>query len=107
MHVGRRARGAARLLRKSKTKLDPVLLRSPILLAVTALAHNPLAVEVRRQARASDRARGTTQLRLRPSGDGWSLIDADGAVVFRGFGLRGRRECLEFARRRGVLAVFS
>ena len=42
------ARGAARLLRKSKTKLDPVLLRSPILLAVTALAHNPLAVEVRK-----------------------------------------------------------
>ncbi|MBV8954086.1 MAG: hypothetical protein JO153_07925 [Solirubrobacterales bacterium] len=74
---------------------------------MTALAHNLLAVEVRRQSRAGDRARAGTQLRLRPTGDGWSLIDTDGAVVFRGFGLRGRRECLEFARGRGVLAVFS
>jgi hypothetical protein len=95
------------LLRKSKTKLDRVLLGPGILLAMTALAHNPLAVEVRRQSRASDHARGTTQLRLRATGDGWSLIDADGAMVFRGFGLGGRRECLEFARRHGVLAVFS
>lgn len=47
------------------------------------------------------------RLKLRPTEDGWSLIAADGRIVYRGFGLKARRECLEFARDHGVPAVFG
>jgi hypothetical protein len=46
-------------------------------------------------------------LLLRPSEDGWSLITPGGALVFRGMGIAGRRECLEFARDQGVALVLS
>ena len=46
-------------------------------------------------------------LTLRATGDGWALIGPEGEIVFRGLGVRGRHACLEFARERGVLAVFS
>jgi hypothetical protein len=71
---------------------------------MTALAHRGLAFEVR-----TDRSRNLTasQLRLRPTEDGWSLIGPRGEVVFRGLGVRARRECLEYARDHGVVAVFS
>ncbi len=42
---------------------------------------------------------------LRATEDGWSLMARDGKVVFRGFGLAGRRQCLQFAHQLGVLAV--
>ena len=47
------------------------------------------------------------RLWLRATGDGWSLVAPDGHVLFQTLGLPGRRECLEFARDRGVLAVLS
>jgi len=47
------------------------------------------------------------RLRLLPSGDGWSLIGRGGEPVFFGLGVSGRRRCLEFARSRGVLTLFS
>jgi hypothetical protein len=47
------------------------------------------------------------RLTLRASDDGWSLIAPDGRVVFRGFGLASRRECLRYAHDLGVLAVFG
>jgi hypothetical protein len=46
-------------------------------------------------------------LKLLPSGDGWSLVGPNGELVFEALGTRGRRECLEYARARGVLAIFS
>ena len=47
------------------------------------------------------------RLWLRATDDGWSLLDPSGKVLFGGFGQSSRRECLEFARSRGVLAVLS
>lgn len=44
---------------------------------------------------------------LRATGDGWVLLGADGEVVFHGLGVGGRRQCLEFARELGVLAVVA
>jgi hypothetical protein len=46
-------------------------------------------------------------LLLRPSDDGWTLLTPAGELVFRGLGARARRECLEFARAVGALAVIS
>jgi hypothetical protein len=73
---------------------------------MTAIAHRRSAIELREGlgalvGRASDR------LWMRAIGDGWSLVDPDGHVLFHALGLSGRRECLEFARSRGVLAVLS
>jgi hypothetical protein len=53
------------------------------------------------------RAGSPARLRLLPTGDGWSLIGPDGELVFHGLGLSGRRQCLEFAREHGALAVLS
>lgn len=47
------------------------------------------------------------RLWLRATDDGWSLLDPSGQVLFHGLGQASRRECLEFARSRGVLAVLS
>jgi hypothetical protein len=47
------------------------------------------------------------RLRLLPSGDGWSLVGPDGALVFSALGLGGRRRCLEFAQSAGVIALAS
>jgi hypothetical protein len=44
---------------------------------------------------------------LRATSDGWSLLDPSGKVLFQGLGQSSRRQCLEFARTRGVLAVLS
>jgi hypothetical protein len=72
---------------------------------MTALAHRLAAFEVRSSGQANSRDTATRRLVLRATDDGWSLITVDGEVVFRGLGLRARRECLEFARKLGVLAV--
>jgi hypothetical protein len=45
------------------------------------------------------------RLRLLPSGDGWSLVSDDGKLVFSALGLGGRRQCLEFAQAKGVIAL--
>lgn len=48
-----------------------------------------------------------SRLTLRATGDGCALIGPEGDVVFEADGLGGRRACLEFARRHGVLALSS
>ena len=68
---------------------------------MTALAHGHEAFEIHGSDVHHD------HWRLRPTGDGWSLIRPDGAIAFHGLGVSGRRRCLEFAREHGVLAVFS
>jgi hypothetical protein len=52
-------------------------------------------------------AHSVRRLRLLPSGDGWSLVGADGALVFSALGLEGRRRCLEYAQAAGVVALAS
>jgi hypothetical protein len=47
------------------------------------------------------------RLRLMAHGDGWSLVAADGKLVFSASGTQGRRRCLEYAYAEGVLAVLS
>jgi hypothetical protein len=73
---------------------------------MTSLAHIATAPQIRPFAMIVDDT-GTARLRLLPSGDGWSLVGPDGKVVFQALGNGGRRECLQFARAHGVLAVFS
>ncbi len=46
-------------------------------------------------------------LRLRPTGDGWSLLSADGEVILRTLGNGGRQRCLEYAHELGVLSVLG
>jgi hypothetical protein len=43
--------------------------------------------------------------RLLPTEDGWSLVTLAGRVLLRGQGYRSRRQCLEFARLRGIVAL--
>lgn len=54
-----------------------------------------------------ERPVGGTRIRARllPSEDGWSLVTLSGRVLVRGQGYRSRRQCLEFARARGILAL--
>jgi len=73
---------------------------------MTPAQSHPMAFEVRFMPRAGD-TRTAGQPTLRASGDGYSLLGPTGEVLHRGFGPRGRRECLEAARARGILAVFS
>lgn len=44
-------------------------------------------------------------LTLLETEDGWSLVDPDGKLAFRGLGTAARQQCLEFAREHGVLWV--
>jgi hypothetical protein len=68
---------------------------------------HPTALEVRGLRGSAAREARTARPTLRASDDGWSLIGADGELLFRGLGLRGRHECLEAARALGLPAVFS
>ena len=72
---------------------------------MTAIDHLRAAFE--RHPTSQELGHRSTYLRLRASGDGWSLIKADGTAVYRGLGLRARRECLEFARDEGILAILG
>lgn len=72
---------------------------------MTALAYSPTAFEIR-GATVSAGAH-PERLLLRATGDGWSLIGPAGELVYHGLGRHGRHECLQFARDRGVLSVFS
>jgi hypothetical protein len=74
---------------------------------MTALAHKTAAFGVRPLGEPRQRAAAVRRLSLQPTGDGWSLMASNGEVVFRGFGLAGRRQCLEVARELGVLTVFG
>jgi hypothetical protein len=72
-----------------------------------SLTHPPRRLE--RRAGRDPRPRPSTSLglRLRQSGDGWVLVTPDEELVFQAPGTDGRRRCLEFARARGVLALFA
>ena len=72
---------------------------------MTALAYTPTAFEIRGASVAA--GEHPDRLVLRATGDGWSLIGPTGELVYHGLGRRGRHECLQFARDRGVLSVFS
>lgn len=74
---------------------------------MSSFAHQPAAFAIRTADPARTQTRIAGSLSLRGTEDGWSLIAADGEVVFRALGVGGRRQCLEFARARGVLAVLS
>jgi hypothetical protein len=71
---------------------------------MTSLATTPTAL-MRTAARGSGERMTHRALRLRPSGDGWSLVTSDGTLLFRGLGLASRRECLARARELGALTV--
>ena len=72
---------------------------------MSAIAHTRPAIELHSGIRLADGPPG--RLWLRATSDGWSLLDPSGKVLFYGLGQSSRRECLEFARSRGVLAVLS
>jgi hypothetical protein len=73
---------------------------------MTALADRHSAVEIHLIGELHARAESDVRLRLVPSGEGWSLVGPSGELVFNAIGTRARRRCLEFARERGVLAIF-
>lgn len=68
---------------------------------------HPTALEVRGLNGPMARETRTLRPTLRASDDGWSLIDADGELLFRGLGLGGRHQCLQAAHDLGLPAVFS
>jgi hypothetical protein len=72
---------------------------------MTAYAPQLTAFEVRATDQPRERHDTALHMRLRPTGDGWSLMTDDGVVVFRGLGLGSRRECLRRARELGALSV--
>jgi hypothetical protein len=72
---------------------------------MTAIAHSRAAIELHHGVRLADSP--PDRLWLRATTDGWSLLDPSGKVLFHGLGQSSRRQCLEFARSRGVLAVLS
>jgi hypothetical protein len=74
---------------------------------MSAIAHKPAAFELRQGAEGRIRGATAPLVSLRATEDGWSLLGTNGEVVFRGLGAGARRECLEYARDLGVLAVLS
>jgi hypothetical protein len=72
---------------------------------MSAIAPSRAAIELHSALRLADGP--PDRLWLRATDDGWSLLDPSGKVLFYGLGQSSRRECLEFARSRGVLAVLS
>lgn len=80
---------------------------SAIVLCMALSAPHPAAIELRGDRRPRSRDEAVDRFYLRPTEDGWSLLNSGGRVLFRGFGLAGRRQCLEFARETGVLVVFA
>jgi hypothetical protein len=74
---------------------------------MSAIAHKPAAFALRLGERPTTQTATPGYLRLRPTEDGWSLIGTAGDIVFHAIGLRGRRQCLEYARAHGIVAVLS
>ena len=73
---------------------------------MTALHHIPAAFAI---SAAEKHAHSTAggYLLLRPTEDGWSLLEPNGDFVFRGLGTGARRRCLEIAYERGAATVRS
>ncbi|MEO6859359.1 MAG: hypothetical protein ABI323_12380 [Solirubrobacteraceae bacterium] len=74
---------------------------------MTATAHRATAFELHRGHGRLIPQAAAQHVTLRATGDGWSLLNANGEAIFRGLGRAFRRECLERARDLGVLAVIS
>lgn len=74
---------------------------------MSSLAYKPAAFTIHVAERQSLRRGLDRYPILAPSEDGWSLVGPAGELLFRGLGARGRRECLEFARDHGIVAVMS
>ena len=74
---------------------------------MTAFAHIPATVEIRAALSAAVQIPAAKRTRLLPTEDGWSLVGPNGELIFRGLGRQARRQCLEAARERGIVAVFS
>ena len=69
---------------------------------MTSLTHRPARLALGALHPSATRSEF---LKLVPTLDGWALVRSDGDVVFDALGTDARRECLEFARGRGVLAL--
>jgi hypothetical protein len=74
---------------------------------MTTITHSSAAFEMHPGDEDSDSRALPLRCSIRATEDGWSLLAPNGRVVFRGLGTASRRQCLEFARARGVLAVTS
>jgi hypothetical protein len=72
-----------------------------------SLAPAPRSLRLAELPAVRARAASWPRCRLVPAGDGWSLVTGDEHVLFEADGPDGRRRCLEFARARGALAVFT
>ena len=72
---------------------------------MSAIAHSRGAIELHSGVRLADGPPG--RVWLCATSDGWSLLDPSAKVLFAGLGQSSRRQCLEFARSHGVLAVLS
>ena len=72
---------------------------------MTAYAHTVAAFEMRAVDQAGSVSASGRHMMLAPTEDGWSLLDENGVVVFRGLGGGSRRECLARARELGALSV--
>ncbi|MBV9197231.1 MAG: hypothetical protein JO168_24105 [Solirubrobacterales bacterium] len=74
---------------------------------MSTVAPRPAAFELRTLAARPSRTDLGGRVKLCPSADGWSLVGTDGRLLFGALGPHGRRQCLEYARARGVLVVLS
>jgi hypothetical protein len=74
---------------------------------MTTFNHSPAAFELSEAEKPDVQSTARGYLILRPTEDGWSLITAEGDLVFRGLGTAARRRCLEVAYERGVATVRS
>lgn len=76
-------------------------------MTMSSLAHRLTPRPIAIAGPLRTRAEACVNLRLLPSGDGWSLVTPEGSVVLDSLGPQGRRRCHEFARANGVLTLFS
>ncbi len=74
---------------------------------VSSLAYKPAAFAIHVAEPQRRRHAFRRHPILTPTEDGWSLVGPTGELLFRALGVRGRRECLEFARDSGLVAVMS
>jgi hypothetical protein len=70
---------------------------------MTSVTHAPSASRIGAVIRSSEQP--LVSLRLNADADGWSLAAEGGELVFHSPGIAGRRRCLDFARRHGVLTI--
>ncbi len=72
---------------------------------MTAITRDTVAVAFGVDRDRPDGAAAIRHCSLRATEVGWMLLASDGEIIFQGQGRSSRRECLNFARTIGVLAV--